>query len=152
MSEALTRLEGELFAFLQEPRIVQIATVDLDSKGPFANVISWVLARTPETIRLMGDTRTRFMQNLQADGRAALTVLGAGSAWTIYGGARLLAEKTPGVPLSLALVELTDLRIYPSLFWGAVLTQEPQWDVTYSREQAEKLDAAVFAAMRDYEA
>ena len=93
--EAMTQIPEELSAFLQEPRITQIATLDHESGGPFANVISWLLARTPESVRLMGDTRTRFMQNLRADGRIALTVLGAGTAWTIYGKAALLAEKTP---------------------------------------------------------
>lgn len=148
----MTQIPAELFAFLQEPRITQIATLDHETGGPFANVISWVLARTPDTIRLMGDSRTRFMQNLRADGRVALTVLGAGTAWTVYGTATMLAEKTPNVPLALAMVELTDLKVYESIFWGAKLTVVPEWDVTYPREQSEKLDAAVFAAMREFEA
>lgn len=143
-------IPADLFDFMQEPRITQITTLDHETRGPFVNVISWVLAKDPRTVRLMGDTRTRFIQNLKADPRVALTVLGAGSAWTLYGTARVLVEKTPGVPLSLALVEVTDLQIYAVMFWGARLTQVPDWDVTYPADQAAKLDQAVFAAMRTY--
>lgn len=149
-SDARTELPESLLEFMQAPRITQITTLDHESKGPFVNVISWVLARDAQTVRLMGDGRTRFVQNLKADPQVALTVLGAGSAWTVYGRARILAEKTPDVPLSLAMVEVTDLKAYEVMFWGAKLTQVPEWDVTYSREQSEKLDAAVFAAMRTF--
>lgn len=151
MTEATACLAPELHQFLQQPRIVQLSTLDAQTGGPFANVISWVLARTPETIRLMGDTRTRFMQNIQADGRVALTVLGAGGAWTVYGTARVLAERTPGVPIPLALVEVTGLQVFPALFFGARLTVEPQWEVTYDRTQAERFDQTVFDAMRAFE-
>jgi hypothetical protein len=150
VKEALTRIPDELFAFMQQPQLTQITTLDHESKGPFANVISWVLAYTPEAVRLVGDSRTRFMQNLRADGRVALTVLGAGTAWTLYGNARVLAERTPGISLPLTLVELTDLQIYEVMFWGAVLSRAPEWDVTYSREASDKLDAEVVAAMRSF--
>ncbi len=150
MAEALTQLPAELYDHLQGPRLVQLTTLEKETKAPFVNVISWVLAQEPDRIRLMGDMRTRFMQNLQADGRVALTVLGAGSAWTIYGQARILTERTPGVPIPLALVEVTDLRVYQSLFWGARLTQEPTWAVTYDEREAARFDKAVFRAMREY--
>ncbi len=149
-AEMQTEIPAALLEFMQGPRITQLTTMDADSRGPFVNVISWVLAKDPHTLRLMGDQRTRFMQNLKADPRVALTVLGAGNAWTIYGQARVLAEKTPHVPLNLSMVEVTDLKIYPVLFWGARLTQVPEWDVTYSREQSDQLDAAVFMAMREF--
>lgn len=153
MKEALTQIPAELLSFLQQPRLTQITTLDHETKGPFANVISWVLAHTPETVRLVGDSRTRFMQNLMADGRVALTILGAGTAWTIYGTARVIAERTPGVAIpTFSLVELTDLRIYQVMFVGARLSQEPAWEVTCSQEFADKLDAEVFAAMRSFSA
>lgn len=150
MKEGLARIPDALFAFMQEPRLTQIATLDLETKAPFVNTISWVLAHTPESVRFMGDARTRFMQNLKADSRVALTILGAGTAWTVYGTATVLADRTPGVPLNLTLVELTDLKVYEVMFWGAVLTQVPDWDVTYPKDQAEKLDQEVFAAMRGF--
>lgn len=148
MKEALTHLPEELFAFMQQPRLTQVTTLDLETGGPFANVISWVLAHTPETIRLVGDGRTRFVQNMKADSRVALTILGAGTAWTVYGRARVLAEPVPGIALPFTLLEVTGLQVHEVIFWGAKLSQEPRWAVTGSQEVADKLDAEVFAAMR----
>lgn len=148
MKEALTHLPEELFAFMQQPRLTQMTTLDLETGGPFVNVISWVLAHTTDRIRLAGDHRTRFMQNMKADGRVALTILGAGTAWTVYGQARVLAERAPGIALPFTLMEVTDLQVYEVMFMGAKLSQEPQWVVTCSPEAADKLDAEVFAAMR----
>lgn len=147
MAEAWERLPAELVAYLQEPRLVQLTT--LDSTGaPFVNVISWVLAPDPDVVRLVGDLRTKFMQNLSADGRVALTVLGAGSAWTIYGGAAVRGAGLAGLPPTFALVEVTGLRVHQVLFMGAVITREPGWDVPGAREEAARFDAAVFAALR----
>jgi len=151
MAEGFDRIPDALVAFMQEPRITQLTTVDVDSQSPFINVISWVLAKDVQTVRLMGDGRSRFVQNIKADERVALTVLGAGSAWTLYGKAQLLVEKTPGLPLSLALIEVTDLKVFEVMFWGAKLTQEPGWEVTYPKEQSNRLDQAVYAAMRDFQ-
>lgn len=147
MAESLICMPDELVQYLQEPRLVQLTTLDA-AGGPFVNVISWVLASTPDALRLVGDTRTQFMQNLQRDAKTALTVYGAGSAWTVYGEARLLGAGLPGLPPTFALVEVTGLRVHQVLFFGAVLTQAPQWDVTYSRAEADRFDQAVFAAMR----
>lgn len=147
--EARSEMPQELVEFLQEPRIIVLTTVDSEG-SPFVNVISWVLAKDARTLRLMGDGRAQFLKNLRNDPRVAVTVLGAGTAWTIYGRATILTDKTPGVPLNLCLVQITDLRVYEALFWGARLTRPPEWDVTYSPEQAHKLDVQVFEAMRSF--
>lgn len=152
MAEPLLHLPEHLAAFLQSPRLVQLHTLEAGTGAPFVNTLSWVLALHPGEIRLAGDVRTRFMQNLQADSRVALTVLGAGTAWTVYGEARLLTERTPGIPFPLGLAAVTGLRVHESLFWGARLTQEPLWEVTYSAEEAARLDEAIFRAMREFEA
>lgn len=143
-------LPQPLVEFMQRPRITVVTTHSPDGPGVTCNVISWVLARDPRTIRMMGDSRTRWVQNLKADPRVALVILGAEGAWTVYGQARILADPTPGVPLRLALIEVTDLQVYSSMFWGARLTQVPEWEVTYDPAQAEKLDQQVFAAMREF--
>lgn len=141
------RLPEELIDWLQAPRLVQLTTLDPEG-APFVNVISWVTAPGPESLRLVGDRRTRFMQNLQADGRVALTVYGAGSAFTIYGQAHALERELLGLPPTFALVEVTGLQVHAVMFKGAVLTQAPAWDVPDAPAEALRFDTAVFAAMR----
>ncbi|HYF92522.1 MAG TPA: pyridoxamine 5'-phosphate oxidase family protein [Symbiobacteriaceae bacterium] len=149
MAESFARIPDVLFAHMQAPGLVQLTTLDA-AGAPFVNVISWVVACSPDVVRLVGDTRTQFMHNLAADGRVALTVYGAGSAWTIYGAARILGAGLPGLPPTFALAEVAGLRVYQVLFLGAVLTQEPRWEVTGSPEAAARFDAAVMAAALSY--
>lgn len=151
MADILPALPGPLAEYLQEPRLVQIATVEAQTGAPFVNVITWVLASGPDRIRLMGDSRTLFLRNIRADGRIALNVLGAGSAWTIYGQARILTEQAPGFPFPLALVQVEALRVVESLFQGARLSQPPCWEVTAEAAQAARLDQRVFACMREFQ-
>lgn len=147
VADLLTYVPDDLMRHLQEPRLVQLTTLDAGG-APFVNVISWVTVPGPERVRLVGDTRTRFIQNLSADGRVALTVYGAGSAWTIYGRANVVKTGLPGLPPTFALVELAGLQVVQVIFLGAVLTQAPEWDVPGNRAEAERFDRAVFAAMR----
>lgn len=149
-SSPMHELPQALYEFMQEPRITVLTTLTGGDPGMTSNVISWVLARDSRTIRMMGDARTRWVQNLKADPRVGLTVLGAGSAWTIYGKASVVADPTPGVPLKLALIEVKEIQVFESMFWGARLTQVPDWEVTYDAAQAEKLDQQVYAAMREF--
>ena len=149
MAEGLSRVPDPLFGFLQAPRLVQLTTLDA-AGAPFVNTLSWVLAHSPAEIRLVGDGRTQFVRNIRADGRVALTVLGAGTAWTVYGQAEALSELSPAGPLRPVLVVVTGLRVFESLFYGAHLTQEPQWEVPSGSDEAQRLDETIFRAMRAF--
>ncbi|HWI61349.1 MAG TPA: pyridoxamine 5'-phosphate oxidase family protein [Symbiobacteriaceae bacterium] len=145
MTEAMPQMPAELVTFLREPRLVQLTTLD-PAGAPFVNVISWVLAHSAGHVRLVGDTRTQFMQNIRSDGRVALTVYGAGSAWTIYGTATVVAHGLPGLPPTFALVEVTGLQVFSVLFLGATLTQEPLWAT--SAPEAAEFDRRVYEVMQ----
>lgn len=148
----MTELPAELTAYLQEPRIVVLTTLDHEHGGPTNTVISWVLARDGQTIRMAGDGRARFIVNLKANPRVVLTVLGAGSAWSIYGQGRVIADPAPDVPLRLAVAEVTELQVWNAMFWGARLTQEPDWEVTYDPAKAREIDEKVYHALRTIQA
>ena len=78
----------------------------------------------------------------------ALTVYGAGSAWTVYGTANVVRTGLSGLPPTFALVEVTGLQVVQVMFLGAVLTQAPEWDVPGGRAEAGRFDRLVFEAMR----
>jgi predicted pyridoxine 5'-phosphate oxidase superfamily flavin-nucleotide-binding protein len=148
MAEPMTTLSPELQQFLQSANMVLVTTLDAETKGPTNNLITWVLAKDERTVRLAADARGRLMNNIRADGRVLLTVMTAGSVWSIQGTARVTVENLEGPSLKLAMAEVAVERVYDIMFWGGQLAQEPAARVTYDPALKEKLDTAVFGALR----
>lgn len=145
----LTELPAKLEAFLQGPRLVLVTTLDSETKWPTNNLITWVLAYDQKQMRLAADAKGRILQNIRADDRVLLSVLAYGACYVAEGHGKVLADELPGVTLKLgcAGVEITAVR--DVTFWGGRITAEPEYDVNYDHATKEKLDTAVFKAMRE---
>ena len=141
------QLSTELQAFLQGPQLVLVTTIDADTKWPSQNLITWVLAAGPDTIRLAADAKGRIMTNIKADDRVLLTVLAQGACHVIEGTGRVVSENLEGISLKLGCAEVAVTAVRDVTFWGGKITAEPQYDVTYDKALKEKLDSGVFAAM-----
>lgn len=147
--EAPTELSTDLVADLQGPRLVLVTTLDADTKWPTNNLISWALAKDPQTLRLVADAQGRVLANIRADERVLLTVMAHGACHTVEGTARVISEKIEGVSLKLGCAELKVRAVRDVTFWGGRITAEPQYEVTYDKGLKEKLDEGVFRAMRE---
>lgn len=143
-----TELSPELTAFLQGAQLVLVTTLDLETKWPTNNLITWVLAKDSATLRLAADAKGRVMNNIRNDERVLLTVMTLGACHTIEGTAKVIAEEIQGVSLKLACAELKVKAVRDVTFWGGKITAEPQYDVTYDKALKEKLDTGVFSALR----
>ncbi len=141
-------LSEDLFPLLQKERYVTIATMDYEKKTPNVNAISWVFAPNTTVIRFAMDNRSRIIENIKANNGVVLTIIANGSTYSIAGNAKLLIEKMVGVPLKLALVEMTVTEVRDVMFYGAKLVNEPIYDKTYDVEAAAKLDRQVMDAMK----
>lgn len=148
MAEPMTTLQPELQAFLQSPNMVLVTSLDAATKDPSNHLITWVLAVDERTIRLAADARGRLMQNLRADGRVLLTIMTAGSVFSISGEARVIQDQLEGPSLKLAMAEVAVNGVQDIMFWGGQLAVPPAARVTYDAALKEKLDTAVLAAMR----
>lgn len=148
MSEPMTTLPPELQQYLQRSNMVLVTTLDSETKGPTNNLITWVLAKDEKTLRLAADAKGRLMSNIRADGRVVLTVMTAGSVFSIQGTAQVTVENVEGVSLKLAIADVAIERVWDIMFWGGKLVTEPQSTVTYDAALKEKLDTGVFAALR----
>ncbi|KUP08805.1 hypothetical protein Q73_04845 [Bacillus coahuilensis m2-6] len=143
------RLSQELFDCFQSERFVTVATVDKDTGGPAVTSLSWVIAKDEKTLYLAVDKKSRMVENIQQHASMAVNVLANETSYTITGLSKIKEETLNGVPLKLALLELSVKEVRDVMFYGSKIVQYPEYDKTYDKKAAEKLDIQVMKAMKE---
>jgi len=150
MAETVSQsLSEELFALLQKERFVTLGTIDHESGAPSLSSLSWTFAPSVETIRFAVDNRSRILTNIAKDPQVVLHLIGAGSSFAINGKAVLQTERMEGVPLKLAMVKVTIEAVRDIMFYGSRISVEPQYEKTYDKNAAAKLDNQVMTALKN---
>jgi uncharacterized pyridoxamine 5'-phosphate oxidase family protein len=142
------KLIEPLYNAMQKERFVTLATVDHETGGPNVSAISWVLAKDNSTIYFAVDNRSRIVQNITKNDQIVLNIIANESTYSIGGKAAVKEEKLNGVPLKLALIELKISEVRDVMFYGSKITQEPEYDKTYDKVAAARLDNQVMEAMK----
>lgn len=133
---------------LQKERFVTLATVDHETGGPNVSAISWVLAKDEGTVYFAVDNRSRIIENIKSNDKAVINLIANESTYSISGTASVNQEKLEGVPLKLALVQIKVSEVRDVMFYGSKIVAEPQYDKTYDKDAAARLDNQVMDAMR----
>ncbi|MFP3389600.1 pyridoxamine 5'-phosphate oxidase family protein [Brevibacillus sp. SIMBA_040] len=150
MAETVSRsLSEELFALLQQERFITLGTIDHESGAPSLSSLSWTYAPNVESIRFAVDNRSRILINIAKEPQVVLHLIGAGSSFAINGKAVLKTERLEEVPLKLAMVEITIETIRDIMFYGSRISVEPQYEKTYDKNAAAKLDNQVMTALKN---
>ena len=142
------KLIKPLFDELQKERFVTLATVDHETGGPNVSAISWVLAKDEDTVYFAVDNRSRIIENIKSNDKAVINLIANESTYSISGTASVKQEKLEGGPLKLALVEIKISEVRDVMFYGSKIVAEPQYDKTYDKDAAARLDNQVMDAMR----
>lgn len=142
------KLIKPLFDALQKERFVTLATVDFETGGPNVSAISWILAKDDTTIYFAVDNRSRILENVQNNPNAVINLIANESTYSIQGAASVKVERLSDVPLKLALVEISIKEVRDVMFYGSKIVAEPQYDKTYDKAAAERLDKQVMDAMK----
>jgi len=142
------KLIKPLFDALQKERFVTLSTVDFETRGPNVSAISWILAKTDETIYFAVDNRSRIVQNIQHNNQVVVNIIVNESTYSISGEASVKVEKMNEIPLKLALIEIKVKEVRDVMFYGSKITVEPEYDKTYDKGAATRLDNQVMDAMR----
>jgi uncharacterized pyridoxamine 5'-phosphate oxidase family protein len=142
------KLIKPLFDELQKERFVTLATVDYETGGPNVSAISWVFAKDEGTIYFAVDNRSRILENIKNNPNAVINLIANESTYSIQGQAFIKEERLSDVPLKLALVEISIQEVRDVMFYGSKIVTEPQYDKTYDKAAAEKLDRQVMEAMK----
>jgi flavin reductase (DIM6/NTAB) family NADH-FMN oxidoreductase RutF len=143
-------LTDNLLHALQEERIVTVATIDFEKGSPNVSAISWVYAISPTMIRFAVDQRSRIVENLRHNPSIVLNVMANESVYSISGTTEIKADRIEGIPLKLALLEVTIEEVRDVMFYGSKLSVEPKYEKTYDPRAAEKLDNQVLTAMKEF--
>lgn len=150
MAETVSRsLSEELFALLQQERFITLGTIDHESGAPSLSSLSWTYAPNVELIRFAVDNRSRILTNIAKEPQVVLHLIGAGSSFAINGKAVLKTERLEEVPLKLAMVEITIETVRDIMFYGSRISVEPQYEKTYDKNAAAKLDNQVMTALKN---
>ncbi|EGL20240.1 MULTISPECIES: pyridoxamine 5'-phosphate oxidase family protein [unclassified Paenibacillus] len=148
MAEEITALSEQLIAEFHKEKLVLLHTIDSETGAPTANAISWVYAPDPGRIRFAVDKRSRLIANLEKSPSATVTMIAAGTVHAIYAEAAPAAEVLEGVPFKLACYDLNIRVVRDAMFYGARISVDPEFEKTYDKRAADKLDGQVFEAMK----
>jgi hypothetical protein len=148
MTETPNHLSSELLPPLQKEPLVLLSTIDFETGFPNVSAISWVYATDPHTIRFAVDNRSRIVSNIRKKGGVVLTFMANGTVNAVTGEAKILVETLEEVPLKLACIETKINAVRDAMFYGARISVLPQYEKTYDKRAAEKLDNQVFSAMK----
>jgi predicted pyridoxine 5'-phosphate oxidase superfamily flavin-nucleotide-binding protein len=100
---APVEMPPHLVQFLLGGQALVVATVD-DEGAPLTTLMTWAVARDPQTITLAVDTRSRSMSNIRARPRVAIEVLGDDICYGLRGTAMVEKETMQSAPFPCALV------------------------------------------------
>ncbi|MEH6905117.1 MULTISPECIES: pyridoxamine 5'-phosphate oxidase family protein [Neobacillus] len=142
------KLIKPLYDELQKERFVTLATVDYETGGPNISAISWVLAKDESTIYFAVDNRSRILANLGENNQVVINLIANESTYAIQGLAQVKEERLKDVPLKLALIEVSITAVRDVMFYGSKIVSDVQYDKTYDKNAAQKLDKQVMEAMR----
>jgi hypothetical protein len=148
VNQVESKLIQPLFDELQSERFVTLATVDFETGGPNVSAISWIFAKNNHSILFAVDNRSRMIQNINHNNLVVINLIANESTYSIAGFASVLQEKLEEVPLKLALVEIKINEVRDVMFYGSKISVEPQYDKTYDKVAAARLDKQVMDALR----
>ncbi|MDB5052299.1 MAG: pyridoxamine 5-phosphate oxidase [Bacilli bacterium] len=148
MAETITALTEQLFMKLQKESFVLLSTVDAETGSPNTTAVSWLYAVEPDRLRFAIDQRSRIVANVQHNKLVNVTVILEGSVHAIYGSATIVSNALEGVPFKLTCIDIEISAVRDAMFYGSRISVAPEYEKTYDKRAAEKLDGQVFNAMR----
>jgi len=148
MSETITALPEQLLSLMQKETFVVLHTIDHETGAPTVNAISWLYAPDSGTVRFAIDQRSRLNANFAGNPHATLTLIGSGTVNAIYGKVVQVADRLEEVPIKLSCYDLKIDAVRDAMFYGARISVQPEFEKTYDKRAADKLDGQVYDAMK----
>jgi flavin reductase (DIM6/NTAB) family NADH-FMN oxidoreductase RutF len=135
-----------LVQFLLGGQALVVATVD-EQGAPLTTLMTWAVARNPQTLTLAVDTRSRSMRNIRANGRVAVEVLGDDICYGLRGLAVVEKEAMQSAPFPCALVavRIEEVRDHAA---GGVQFRGPSYSFHPGKEHRQGVEEAVFAELK----
>jgi len=135
-----------LVQFLLGGQACVVATVD-DEGAPQTTLMTWVVARNPQTLAMAVDTRSRAIRNLRRNGRLGIEVLGDNLCYGLRGTAVIEKESMQSAPFPCALVavKIEDVRDHGA---AGVHFVGPRYSFADGKEHRKTVEDAIFAELK----
>jgi hypothetical protein len=135
-----------LVQFLLGGQACVVATVD-DQGAPQTTLMTWVVARNPQTLAMAVDTRSRAIRNLRQNGRLGIEVLGDNLCYGLRGTAVIEKESMQSAPFPCALVavKIEDVRDHGA---AGVHFVGPRYSFAEGKEHRKTVEDSIFAELK----
>src|SRR5919202_1556591 len=135
-----------LVQFLLGGQTCVVATVD-ERARPLTTLMTWVVARNPQTLTMAVDTRGKSLRNIRANPHVAIEVLGDDLCYGLRGTAVIEKEQMQSAPFPCALVAV---RVEEVRDHGAagVKFVGPTYSYHSGKEHRADFEKAVFAELK----
>ena len=143
---APVEMPPHLVQFLLGGQALVVATSD-DQGSPLTALMTWAVARNPQTLTLAVDSRGRSMRNIRANGRVAIEVLGDDLCYGLRGTAVVEKEQMQSAPFPCALVavRIDEVRDHAA---AGIQLKGPSYSFHPGKEHRKGVEEAVFAELK----
>jgi pyridoxamine 5'-phosphate oxidase-like protein len=143
---ASEEMPPHLVQFLLGGQTCVVATVD-ERCRPTTALMTWVVARNPQTLTMAVDLRSRVLPNVRANGQVAVEVLGDDLCYGLRGIGVVEKEQMQSTPFPCALVAV---RIEECRDHGAagVSFVGPSYSFHPGKEHRSDIERAVFEELK----
>jgi len=143
---AHAEMPPHLVQFLLGGQTCVVATVD-EKARPMTTLMTWVVARNPQTLTMAVDTRGKALRNIRANPHVAVEVLGNDLCYGLHGTAVIEKERMQSAPFPCALVAV---RIEECRDHGAagVRFVGPSYSYHSGKEHRSEVEKAVYAELK----
>ena len=135
-----------LVQFLLGGQTCVVATVD-EHRWPTTTLMTWVVARNPQTVTLAVDMRGKSLRNIRKNAHVAIEVLGDDLCYGLRGVAVIEKEEmqSPPFPCALIAVRIEDVRDHGA---AGVKFVGPTYSYETGKEHRAGFEKAVFAELK----
>jgi flavin reductase (DIM6/NTAB) family NADH-FMN oxidoreductase RutF len=143
---APAEMPPHLVQFLLGGQACVVATVD-ERHRPMTTLMTWVVARNPQTLTMAVDIRGRALRNIRGNPHVAVEVLGDDLCYGLRGTAVVEKERMESAPFPCALVSvrIEDVRDHGA---AGVKFVGPSYSYHAGKEHRGDVEKAVFAELK----
>jgi hypothetical protein len=143
---APTEMPPQLVQFLLGGQALVVASVD-EQGAPVTSLMTWAVARNPQTLTLAVDTRGRSLRNIRGNGKVAIEVLGDDICYGLRGTAVVEKELMQSAPFPCALVavRIEEVRDHSA---AGVQFRGPSYTFHPGKEHRKGTEEAVFEELK----
>jgi len=145
-TEARVELPPALVRFLVGGQTCVVSTVD-EQHRPMTTLMTWVVARNPQTVTVAIDTRGRALKNVRSNPQVAIEVLGDDLCFGLRGTAVVEKESIEAAPFPCALVavHIEECRDHGA---AGVKFVGPSYSFHPGKEHRRGLEESIFQELR----